>query len=368
MSNAPPESARSMIATNNFDLIRLIAALQVAVLHVMHSLSTSYSTTLPAVLLELFPGVPIFFFVSGFLISRSFERSRTLGDYAMNRGLRIFPALHVCVLLNVLAVAFTGYFATAGAGAIDIVTLYLAKTTFFQFYNPDFMRRFGDGVLNGSLWTVCIELQFYFLTPIIYAVLKPGRNRWGDLGLVLLLLLSLLCNRALYQLQPEYAHTVPWKLLRVSFLPWLYMFLTGVLAQRYFESFSRLLTKSAFWLALLAYGAYAYLMRSSGFGMDNSFSPLLFFPLTLLLCTAAYYPMYKHDVLRGQDISYGIYLYHVPVMNMFLFYGLTDHFGYTALTVLISIALAVVSWIMIERPALQLKRRTIHRVPAAAAS
>jgi peptidoglycan/LPS O-acetylase OafA/YrhL len=363
MNEPTPGGSRSGIGVNNFDLLRLVAALQVAVLHVMHSLSTSYSATLPAVLLELFPGVPIFFFVSGFLISRSFERSSSLGDYASNRGLRIFPALHVCVLINLLAVVATGYFVTQGVGFLQVLTLYLAKTTFFQFYNPDFMRGFGDGVLNGSLWTVCVELQFYFLTPIIYAVLKPGRNRWGDLGIVVLLLVSLACNRALYQMQADYAHSIAWKLLRVSFLPWLYMFLTGVLAQRHFGSIVRLLTPRAFWFAFIGYGTYAFVMRSNGFGMDNSFSPLLFFPLAFLACTAAFYPLKKRDALRGHDISYGIYLYHVPVMNMFLFYGLTDNLVYTAFTVLISIALAILSWMLIERPSLRKKRRSIHRVP-----
>jgi peptidoglycan/LPS O-acetylase OafA/YrhL len=54
------------IAVNNFDLIRLAAAAQVAVLHVTAYLSPDFNESALGRLLEAFPGVPIFFFISGF--------------------------------------------------------------------------------------------------------------------------------------------------------------------------------------------------------------------------------------------------------------------------------------------------------------
>ncbi len=354
--------ARLRIGDNNFDLIRLGAALQVALLHVTHSLSVEYSSTAWARLLEVFPGVPIFFFISGMLISRSYERSKTLKDYALNRSLRIYPALHVCVLLNLVAVAMTGYFGTVHAHFGDIAVLYLAKTTFLQFYNPDFMRQFGDGVLNGSLWTICVELQFYCLIPVIYRLFVSGNKLRSDLTLAVLLLISLACNRVLYHVPGDDYGTVAWKLARVSFFPWVYMFLTGVLVQRNFDSLSRFFTRKAFWLALLLYPAYALVLERWRFGMDNSFSPVLFFPLVFLVCTAAYYPTRLREALHGNDISYGIYIYHVPVMNMFLFYGLQGPMGYTFATLGIALVLAIASWVLIERPSLSHKRRPARAV------
>jgi peptidoglycan/LPS O-acetylase OafA/YrhL len=356
---------RRDIADNNFDLIRLCAALQVAILHVTHNLSVQFSAAPWAQLLEVFPGVPVFFFISGFLISRSYERSKTLRDYAINRTLRIFPALHVCVFLNIIAIALTGYFHTVGANVFDVTVLYLAKTTFFQFYNPDFMRKFGDGVLNGSLWTLCVELQFYLLTPVIYYCLVSRNKVRSDVFLALLLLISLLCNRVVYHLQVEYFASVGWKLARVSFFPWIYMFLAGVLAQRNFERIKHLLSARSFWLALLLYTAYASGMRWVGYGMDNSFSPLLFFPLVFLICTAAYYPSnIAKRLLHGNDVSYGIYIYHVPVMNMFLFYGLFGSIGFTVATLAITVILAIASWVGIEKPSLMHKLRPMHPTAA----
>lgn len=351
------------ISENNFDLIRLFAASQVAIVHVILTFTPSMSANPFVKFLELFPGVPIFFFISGFLISRSFEKTNSIPDYARNRSLRIFPALHICVLLNILLVAATGYFAAVGAGFSDLILLYAAKTTFFQFYNPAFMRQFGDGVLNGSLWTICVELQFYVLTPIIYKVCVGSKTLRSNLALLAPILISLACNRYLYVSQGEYAESNYWKLLRVSFLPWLYMFLCGVMVQRNFLFLSGLLRKNLFVVALPAYVIFAYYMKNAGFGLDNSVSPFIFLPLiATIFITAFSAPSLAKKLLGGNDISYGIYIYHVPIMNMFLFYGFRENIIWTVATLLLATLSALASWFIIERPSLSKKRKATHPV------
>jgi len=354
------------VSKNNFDLIRLLAAAQVAVLHVLYYLSSPWRTAPLIQLLELFPGVPVFFFISGFLISRSYEKTGSLADYWRNRALRIFPALHVCVLLNLLLVLGTGYFALVGAHFWQIAVLYLAKTTIFQFYNPDFMRGFGDGVLNGSLWTICVELQFYFLTPILYAMWVSDRKQRTNLVLVGLIIASLVCNRLLYSTQPEFAASVYWKLARVSFLPWIYMFLVGVLTQRNFARLAQLQRNWLLPILLPTYLGYALLLHRHGFGMDNSVSPLVFFPLAAVVFVGAFSaPALARKLLRGQDISYGIYIYHVVVMNTFLFYHRQGRLMYTVLVLAITAAVALASWFLVERPCLRKKHRATHPVISA---
>src|SRR5262245_53294221 len=94
--------------TNNFDLIRLFAASQVVFHHASVHLDAAASGPVWSAL-EQFPGVPIFFFISGFLISRSYEANSTLREYATNRILRIYPGLWICLAVTTLAVAATGY-------------------------------------------------------------------------------------------------------------------------------------------------------------------------------------------------------------------------------------------------------------------
>ena len=71
-------ASKPSLRTNNFDLIRLCAATQVIILHAADHLRLfQVSGTVGAIVsvIGFFPGVPTFFFISGFLISKSWESS-----------------------------------------------------------------------------------------------------------------------------------------------------------------------------------------------------------------------------------------------------------------------------------------------------
>jgi len=353
------KSSRWVFRQNNFDLIRLLAALQVAVFHSFGPLIPIGPGDILFDLLRLFPGVPIFFFVSGFFISKSFESS-TLPNYSRNRILRIYPALVVCVVLNVIAVWSTGYFGAVNANATDLLLLMLAKSSFLQFYNPDFMRGFGDGVLNGSLWTICVELQFYLLVPILYKAFQL--NKWKTYQVVIVLAMLILANRALYATSGEFGHMVAWKLFRVSFLPWLYMFLLGVFVQRNFDLFATVLVRIPFTLLLAAYMLVSFTLYKLGWGIDNDISPIIFLILALTVLKGAYTNVSSiSKVTKGHDFSYGVYLWHIPVMNQMAFLGYHGEIFYAFWYLGLSCFLAVASWFCIEKPALNLKKNTISK-------
>ena len=67
---------KDIFKVNNFDLIRLIAALQVVFDHCLDHLKIDQKWFFLSEISRLFPGVPIFFFVSGFLISKSYENNK----------------------------------------------------------------------------------------------------------------------------------------------------------------------------------------------------------------------------------------------------------------------------------------------------
>ncbi len=204
---------------NNFDLIRLIAALQVLIVHYSNyfNLSNYFSE-----FLMYLPGVPIFFFLSGYLITASWDRLKKekIITYTTNRCLRIFPALVVCVLIGFLSVLASGYEFNTGSWAAVPLWL-LSQITFLQFYNPSFMDQYGTGIFNGSLWTISIEIQFYIMAPFLVILAQKLKKITICLFIVFILL-------NLFNIFENERQTFQEKLFNLSALPWAYMFMTGM--------------------------------------------------------------------------------------------------------------------------------------------
>ena len=352
---------------NNFDLIRLFAAFQVALVHVFHimEIETAWVGSFILHLFYLFPGVPIFFFISGFLISRSYENNSCLQEFFINRVLRLYPGLIICVAFSIVLVLVSGYLQGKGVQWFELVLLFLAKTTFFQFYNPEFLRAYGDGVLNGSLWTITVEIQFYLLIPVVFFIisLKPPKCT-TNCALVLLTVLFFILNR-IYAVLPDMVDKpLITKLIGVSFFPWFYIFLLGVLAQRNFEFFHAYLA-GKFYLIFPLYLVSSYMLSDFGSAFGNNSNPVVVVLLILTVFSFAYsMPALSKKVLRGNDMSYGIYIYHMPVVNLLLYSGLYRKTEYGFVALIACILLAAISWLIIEKPALRLKRHPLFTVSA----
>ena len=100
-----------MTSENNFNLLRLLAALQVLIVHQFNSFEVKHDFLS---IITLFPGVPIFFFISGYLVAQSYERSvkgSGIIDYIIKRSLRIFPALWLSIFFGVMLAFTVGYLA-----------------------------------------------------------------------------------------------------------------------------------------------------------------------------------------------------------------------------------------------------------------
>lgn len=355
-----------MPKTNNFDLVRLAAALQVALMHAVYLFGVTGRQWPPQLITDLFPGVPVFFFISGFLISNSFERNPSLREFARNRCLRIYPALVVCFVVSIGAVWASGYLDTAHSTWPMWVKWALAQLSIAQFYNPAFMHDFGMGILNASTWTISIELQFYALVPLLYSVLRLRHLPRARSNAVLLsiglvfMLVNIGWEHALDHSRPLFAY------LGLSCLPWLYMFLAGVILQRNFDGMHRLLAGRFLPLA----GAYCVLAllaaRVLHWRFDNSLNPVVFAGLALVTFAAAFTaPSLADRLLRRNDLSYGVYLYHAPIINLLLFTGAAAGALGLVVTMAVTFTLAAASWWFIERPALSLRRHPVYSHQAA---
>jgi peptidoglycan/LPS O-acetylase OafA/YrhL len=339
----------SLAHRNNFNLIRLLAAIQVMIVHTLNHFEV---TGWAANAIKIVPGVPVFFCISGYLIGSSYIRTREKGlrTYAANRALRIFPALWICVALSTLSVFAFGYLDTVSFSPAQLLVWVAGQSSFLQFYNPDFMRGYGVGVLNGALWTIAIELQFYFLAPMILWAFSRAK-----VAALVVFLVSVAAN--IYFRKFNNWDSFLNKIVYVTFLPWVYMFMAG-LAVAYWRPVRDWLQRAPFAVLALAYIASMFLIGGYAINAQNSINPLSFVLIAALVFKLGYaklaLPEAIQDFVRRNDFSYGIYLFHMPVINAFLYANV----GVCSIPaiVAITIVLAIASWYLVEWPTLSLKR------------
>ena len=235
---------------NNLDLIRLLAAFQVVFGHSISHLdmNTSIVNFLNS-WVGIFPGVPIFFVISGFLIVSSYQKSPSYFEYIRNRFLRLYPGLWLCFLITLLIVMVFGFFTAANLK--QIILWSLCQLSFFQFYNPEFLRGFGVGVINGSLWTITVELQFYLIAPVLAYLLKK-RIHFFIFLFLLMLIVNIISGFLPVADVPDHKYAfvqLIHRLYNVSFVPYLYFFMLGALIKWYWRQLSFLFEgRVAIWL------------------------------------------------------------------------------------------------------------------------
>jgi peptidoglycan/LPS O-acetylase OafA/YrhL len=309
--------------------------------------------------LSYFPGVPIFFFISGFLVYQSYCRLN--GDnitFFLNRILRIYPGVFASFLLALGLLYLSGFLGQKEISGVEFLIWSLTSLTFLQFYNPDFLREFGTGVMNGSLWTVSVEIQFYLLVPIVWKVLqKKSRSS-------LILWAAIFVSLAVWNSFFNEKQNLALKLFAVSFLPWMGLFLVGVLAAHFRILFERILSISPIYY-LLSFIFFMHMSVVFDFGSGNKIN----FPTYIILCClilrfAYYCPSLSSWILRDNDISYGIYIYHMPIINLFIYLGYDGSIENFLTAIFIVLVLSLFSWFLIERPALGLKKMSLKKAPS----
>ena len=178
---SPSSSARH---NNGFDVLRLFAAWLVLWSHCyplrgIPQLEPGAYMTEGLSFISVV-AVYIFFAMSGYLVTRSWQRDPHVGRFILRRLLRIIPALAVVVLITFLIVGPWMSVLSVGAYFGDPASWrYLLNIFMYPiqhnlpgvFINNPFAE-----AVNGSLWTLRLEFSFY----IIIALLGLSfLRRWG---------------------------------------------------------------------------------------------------------------------------------------------------------------------------------------------
>jgi len=345
-------AAQTASRDNNFDALRLIAAIAVIFSH-SFLIAEGSDAREPLIILTGrqcilgLTGVFVFFAISGFLVTQSWEQTRVPAAFLAKRALRIFPGLLAALLLSAFVLA------------PYVTTLPLDE----YFRRPEPYRYVADnmvfslkvhelpGVLfvdnpvgleiNGSLWTLGPEFMMYLM------VLALGWLRLLNLWICLaLLLLGMACVHF-----PALDFLGGWGWM-LSF------FAIGVALYKLRDS---RIFDGRMALAALALLAVSIPIRQF----------ILLFPLTgcyLALYLALHPRLPRLRAARFGDLSYGLYIYGWPSEQLVVYLqgGHATWWQVFFPGLILAAALAFLSWHLVEKQALRLKPRTRRAAPHAA--
>lgn len=334
---------------NTFDFLRLFAAVVVVIAHAQHELGTQILWNAS----QLFDGIGMFFIMSGYLIWQSAvsTRQRTGGwvVYFQNRALRILPALYVFALLMPVLLAAMGAMPWRSLISEDML-IWLGSAAFIlPAYDPAIWEHVGTGNLNGHLYTIPAEVSFYVAVPLLVWVAKKWGIGWivGLVGLA-----AIVGPLVMFFFSGPIATFV-----HFTFIERAAYFLVGVLAA-VFKDRIRLNP----WAFVAALGAYFSLkVFGTGQAWFRIVQPLwLAVPLgyaVLYFGHAGPRALRKFTSWFG-DLSYGTYIWHVVVIELFVWAGWIGQWWLVLGVLAVSLAAAQVSWRLVEKPSLALKRLT----------
>lgn len=309
---------------NSLNTLKLIAALQVLYGHAWVHMSYSFPTIVSNIL-GIFMGVPIFFMLSGFLVWTSVGSSSDYKNYASKRFWRIYPELWLGVLfeLVVLLILFKDK-----VNYLLLSVFAVTQGTVLQFWTPEFLRGYGCGTPNGALWTICVTVQFYVIVWLLYKLLHKKKAIWWVLFFIVAVFIKALSPAVEY-----YYPGIIYKLFKVSILPYLWLFILGCALSEFREKSIPFLKK--YWFILLVLSFVVDIIK---FDIDSANYGILLYSLRVPGFIGMAYALPRINVKR--DISYGIYIYHMTVINAMIELNLTGRLVYVILALVLSVLLA----------------------------
>ena len=327
---------------NNFNLIRMLAAVAVLVSH-------AWPVTKGAAAAEPLVGVMgaslgtlavyVFFATSGFLITASLSRAASAPDFIAARALRLLPSLAVSVLLVALVIGplvttlpTDVYLLAPETWAFVLRNITVAKC---QYTLPGVFDSNPLPVIEGSIWTLVHEVACYaFVLAAGVAGLFAHRRA----------LVAALCAYGALWMLAALAPSLPHRLndLRTLSLP----FVMGMAAWVWRD---RLPLNAALLGALIAVAA---LMRHTPAAF-----PALAVAITYATLWCAHIPGGRiRDYNKLGDYSYGLYLYALPLQGLAVWLaGPMSPTENIAMALPVALSCAVLSWHLIEKPALTLR-------------
>lgn len=338
-------------AENCFDVLRLYSAFYVMTLHIMRHIRLQEVSHI----FDWWNGVVVLFCISGFLIPASMERSRGVWDFLKKRVLRIIPSMWVCIIAGIITASlFTGF-------VLDktFIKWFAGQLLFIRdLPQPDFITAFGIGNFQANLWTMIFTVQFYIITAVIYRFLR-NRRLWVWIAVMAVSVMLNLAVPYLQEILPETGRLI----VSHSCISYFYIYFAGWFIYRYRDKIVPILAKTKILCALLFVLRALYCER---FGMRiGEYQDMV---QVILLCMLTIGIGYSFGKIRFKiDLSYGLYLYHMIIVDIFTETGLVGNMKYVIAVYALALLCAVVSHYLVDDTIARLfsKKASIPKVSGA---
>jgi peptidoglycan/LPS O-acetylase OafA/YrhL len=336
---------------NNFNFLRFYFAFIVVIGHLIE-ISEIKAFQKFAPYFNTYISVSAFFCISGFLISRSYLNTPNLIDYLKKRAARLLPAYIFVVITCAIFLSLLSKYSFSEYFTHPVLFKYLgANLTFLNFIQPClpgvFLNEGSSCTVNAALWTLKIEVSFYLIIPVLLYFTKKMRLKY-------LLFIGIYILSVIYRNAFEYLstlHGIEYYTILARQLPgFMSYFICGIALYYYFDFF--IVNKKI----LLLFSVLVFILeRKAGIEI---FTPLA---LSIIVFFISFSFKRLNNFAKHGDISYGIYIFHYPIMKIITSLGFFNKYNpfFVSLFILILVLLVgYASWHLIEKQFLKISHST----------
>ena len=280
-------------------------------------------------------GVDIFFVLSGFLITTLLKGQIDRRGAVDVRGFferrfrRLAPALYLMLVITFVAASVFGPWPETPKP----LEVFLAGAYLTDFY---LMSPRAVGSFLNPTWSLAVEAQFYLLWPFVVTALTRLPQRAAFYVLLVSWVAMTACHAYVFSLGGPAAYYAPW------------LHSTGLLMGSALAFLRPAPNKFVGWLGLLI-----CLAVISPYNFAGATLPMVELGAALTI-TAPPAILRLSPLVWIGEISYGVYLWHLPVIAAF---GYPKGLGAALLDLGVTVPIAALSWRFVERPLLAASAR-----------
>lgn len=263
--------------------------------------------------------VKIFFSISGYLIGLSLSNKTQINTFYKKRIMRIYPS-YITVVLMFFLIALL-----LNTNSLNII-IFDRETYVYLFSNlltlnfiqpsiKGFLDQNIINAINGSLWTIKNELVCYFLAPFMFSLIRRNK-KWFLFLYIISVSWFVIPTEIINEIHPRLSKQFP------MFIPF---FISGL-----FLSTLNLRRK------LYLFNLFSILGLISAY-LINYLIFTLIFPICITFIIV--YLSKNNLDIKIKDYSYGLYLWHFPVIQTIY---MMNNFGITNLYKLFIITFSII--------------------------